>query len=347
MNAIELYNQGRDFFEERQWKKAVGCFNRALRFDPAFADALFKRAEAYRHLGEEGKSILDYTEVINRDPAHFMAHYRRGKVYCTRDKPRYDLAMRDFNKAVRLRPDDSRGYRGRANVNYRTGKYSKVIGDCSRSLRLEPDCAFLHVLRGMSYLLEERSSSDDYNREMDRIAGKFEGAVESISRTVRKNSTSTVVIRPLQVSTDFRIPVDLGSAENQAAKAGRGATCSALEDFGKAILIEPIYSYAYWCRGNVYLENQLLDSAIVDFTQAVETAQGVADPYFSRGIAYYHKGWFGQAISDFDEAIARDIDCAEFYWWRGQAWESKGEGEKAREDFQKAAALGYEEDEES
>ncbi len=347
MKVIELYNQGRDFFEEHEWKKAVGCFNRALRFDPSFTDALFKRGEAYRQLGEEGKSIRDYTEVIDRDSSYFMAYYRRGKVYCTRDKPRYDLAMRDFNKAVRLRPDDFRGYRGRANVNYRTGRYSKVIGDCSRSLRLEPNCAFLHVLRGMSYLLEERSSSDDYNRELDRIADKFDGAVESISRTARKNSTSTVVIRPLQVSTDFRIPVDLGSAENQAAKADRGATCSALEDFSKAILIEPDYSYAYWCRGNIYLENHLFDSAIVEFTQAAETARGVADPYFSRGVAYYHKAWFDQAIGDLDEAIARDADCAEFYWWRGQAWEGKGLREKARQDFEKAKALGYEEDKES
>ena len=347
MKAVELYNQGRDFFEERQWKKAVGCFNRALRVDPAFVDALFKRGEAYRRLGEEGKSIRDYTEVIDRDPGYFMAYYRRGKVYCTRKKPRYDLAMRDFNKAVRLRPDDSRGYRGRANVNYRTARYSKVIGDCSRSLRLEPDCAFLHVLRGMSYLLEERSSSDDYTREMGRIADKFEGSVDSLARTASKNSTSTVLIRPLQLSTDFRIPVDLKSAENQAAKAGRGTACSALEDFSKAILLEPSYSYAYWCRGNVYLENQILDSAIVEFTQAVETSFGVADPYFSRGVAYYRKGWFGQATRDFDEAIAVDPDCAEFYWWRGQRWESRGEGEKAREDFEKAAALGYEEDEQS
>ena len=198
----------------------------------------------------------------------------------------------------------------------------------------------------MSYLLEKRSSADEESPEMERISDKFEGAVDSLVRTSGKNSSSKVLIRPLQVSTEFRIPVDLNSAENQAAKAGRSAACSAIEDFSKAILLEPGYSYAYWCRGNVYLENQIYDSAIVEFTQAVMTARGVADPYFSRGAAYFRKGWFDQAILDFDEAIALDPDCAEFYWWRGQAWESRGEGARARHDLEKARSLGYQEDEE-
>lgn len=347
MTAVDLYNQGRDFFEENQWKKAIGCFNRSLRLDPVFAEAYFKRAEACRHLGEESKSIRDYTEAIRCDPVHFMAHYRRGRAYYNKEEPLYDFARRDFNKAIRLRPDDPRGYRGRANVSYMTGEYSKVIGDCSRSLRLEPNCAFLYVLRGMSCLLEERQSQDDYDKELDRIAGEFEGAIESIGRTARKNSTSTAVIKPLQVSTDFRIPVDLDSAENQATKAGQGAACSALEDFSKAILLEPTYSYAYWCRGNVYADHGLFDTAIVEFSEAIETSSRISEPYFTRGIAYSRKGWFDQAIRDFDEAIVRNVDCAEFYWWRGQAWESKGEGERAREDFERASAMGYEEDESS
>ena len=45
--AADLYNKGRDFFEEKRWKNAIQYFSRAIKLDPVFSDAYFKRGKAY------------------------------------------------------------------------------------------------------------------------------------------------------------------------------------------------------------------------------------------------------------------------------------------------------------
>ena len=310
--AADLYNKGRDFLEEKRWKNAIQYFSRAIKLDPVFSDAYFKR----------------------------------GKAYCEQEEPDYPLAIHDFNKAIHLEPGSARAYGARARAYYMVGKHSLAISDCNRSLRIEPEYYYLYLLRGESYLRVGSGSSDEYQKDMDQAAGNFELDVESILPTGEAGSASGKNIRPLQPCAEFHISIDQDSYKNQAWETGCGAYCAALEDISRAILLEPDYSYAYWCRGNVYLDNSLFDSAIVEYTEAIRTAlEENPEPYFSRAMAYYRKGWFDQAIRDYNQAIARDGNRGEFYWWRGEAWESKGEYEKARGDFENAQRLGYCEEE--
>jgi len=174
------------------------------------------------------------------------------------------------------------------------------------------------------------------------------GEGESVEgESAEGNSSAAQTFRPLQPSPAARVVVDLDSYENQAWKGAQGADYAALEDLSKAVLLEPEYSYAVWCRGNLYLENSLFDTAIVDYTEAIRLASDdIPYPYLKRGQAYEGKGWFDHALRDYNQAIVRDGSQGEFFWLRGELWESKGEYAKARDDFETAQRLGYRADEE-
>lgn len=332
MTPGDLYKRGSHYFKEKSWKNAIRFFSRAIKLDAEFSDAYIKR----------------------------------GKAYCEQDEPMYNLAVLDFNKAVRLKPDDSRIYRARGYTYYMLGKYGKAIGDCNRSLRIDSKQSFLYVVRAMSYLCEERDELGTVE-DLGQLGENFSNEVESLGpfdsgefseepadagqpgegESGEGDSSAARTIRPLQPSPDFQIVVDRGSYVNQAWKDGRGADCAALEDLSKAVLFEPEYSYAFWCRGNLYLENSLFDTAIVEYTEAIRLANDdIPDPYSKRGQAYYGKGWIGHALRDYNQAIARDGNRGEFFWLRGELWESKGDYDKARDDFETAQRLGYCADEE-
>ena len=313
MTAGDLYSKGRDFYEDKRWKKAIDFFSRAIELDPVLSDAYLKR----------------------------------GKAYCEQEEPDYSLAISDFNEAIHLEPGSAKTYGERARAYYHLSRYARAIGDCNRSLRIDPENYYIYLLRGLSCLFAETDPGGEYLKDMDQAPSDFEPGAESIPAAGELDPATGKVIMPLQASAEFHIPIDQDSYRNRAWEAGRGAYCAALEDISKAILLEPDYSYAYWCRGNIYRENSLFDSAIVEYTEAIQIASDeIAEPYFSRAMSYYRKGWPDQAIRDFNQAIARDGNRGEFYWWRGETWESKGEYEKARGDFENAQRLGYcEEDE--
>ncbi|MDE0739957.1 MAG: tetratricopeptide repeat protein [Planctomycetota bacterium] len=337
MTSGDLYKKGSHYFKEKSWKNAIRFFSRAIKLDAEFSDAYIKR----------------------------------GKAYCEQDEPMYNLALLDFNKAVRLKPDDSRIYRARGYAYYMLSKYSKAIGDCNRSLRIDSKQSFLYVVRAMSYLCQDRDRTEAVD-DLDQLSENFENEIESLGsfdaeaidekpadtslpgegesvegESAEGNSSAAQTFRPLQPSPAARVVVDLDSYENQAWKDAQGADYAALEDLSKAVLLEPEYSYAFWCRGNLYLENSLFDTAIVDYTEAIRLANDdIPYPYLKRGQAYEGKGWFDHALRDYNQAIVRDGSQGEFFWLRGELWESKGEYAKARDDFETAQRLGYCADEE-
>jgi len=114
----------------------------------------------------------------------------------------------------------------------------------------------------------------------------------------------------------------------------------AKSDFDKAIKHDPDAPGAYHGRGAVGLRNDLLDQAIADFTRAIELGhQMAADTYALRANAYARKQQWNQCITDYDEALAREPRRAEWRYFRGLAQELMGAEDEALADYQKALQL--------
>ncbi|MBN1200964.1 MAG: tetratricopeptide repeat protein, partial [Anaerolineae bacterium] len=93
----------------------------------------------------------------------------------------------------------------------------------------------------------------------------------------------------------------------------------ALDDFNRAIGIDPDYDPAYHNRGMVYNELENYEQALADYTQALALAPDFAPTYNNRGNTYYNMEKYGRAIADYEKAIELDLNYANPYWGLGNA----------------------------
>ena len=132
--------------------------------------------------------------------------------------------------------------------------------------------------------------------------------------------------------------IDIVAVYNNRGNAygNKGDNDSAIDDYTKAIDIEPNFTNAYYNRGIAYRNKGDNDSAIDDYTKAIDIKPNFANAYYNRGVAYWDKGDYDSAIADHTKAIQLNPNYAEAYNNRGNAYGDKGDYDLAIEDYTKA-----------
>ena len=74
-----------------------------------------------------------------------------------------------------------------------------------------------------------------------------------------------------------------------------------------------IRAVVYNNRGTAYFNKEGYDQAIQNYDKAIELNPNFAEAYNNRGNAYEDKGEYDQAIQDYNKAIELDPENAEFY----------------------------------
>ena len=108
-------------------------------------------------LGEKGDSdlaIADYDSAIRLDPGSTTAFNNRGTLW--RRKKDADRAIADFTEAIRLDPTYAAAYNNRG-VTWRFKDLDRAIADYSEAIRLDPGYLFAYNNRGNAY--RERKTS--------------------------------------------------------------------------------------------------------------------------------------------------------------------------------------------
>jgi tetratricopeptide (TPR) repeat protein len=113
----------------------------------------------------------------------------------------------------------------------------------------------------------------------------------------------------------------------------------AIDDFDRAIELDPGSELGYRVRGAAYFAQNKSDSAIGDYTKAIELKPGSASTYDLRAQAYYRKGDADRAIADLDEAILLAPSNGRAHGMRGRIYREKGELDKAIADFDAAIRM--------
>ncbi len=113
----------------------------------------------------------------------------------------------------------------------------------------------------------------------------------------------------------------------------------AIQEFNKAIEIDPNNPEIYFYRGNTYADKGDSDKAIDDFTKAIQLDPTNANAYYNRGISYSDKRDLDRAIADYSKTIELDPSYAFAYYNRGLAYGNKGEPDKAIADCTRAIEI--------
>jgi tetratricopeptide (TPR) repeat protein len=114
---------------------------------------------------------------------------------------------------------------------------------------------------------------------------------------------------------------------------------SAIQDYNKALEINPNYAEAHHGLGRAYEEKREFDSAIAEYNKVLEINPNSADIYLNRGNVYEKKGDFDAAIAEYNKVLEINPNHTNAYYGLGDVYEKKGDFDRAIQDFSKALEI--------
>ena len=115
----------------------------------------------------------------------------------------------------------------------------------------------------------------------------------------------------------------------------------AIEDFNKSIEIDPTNSYPYYNTGIAKYNLQDYSGALESYNKAIDLDPNYTDAYFNRSLTKAYLGNFIGSLMDSDYTIKLNPNYAQAYVNRGVAKLNTNDKQGACQDARKAQSLGY------
>jgi tetratricopeptide (TPR) repeat protein/predicted aspartyl protease len=255
---------------------------------------------------EGGESALPSDDAA-ASPATAADLARRGAASAARRD--LEEALKDFNRACELAPDEASYHYQRALVEFQLKQPGSASTDLERALTLKPDYAEALVTRA------------EYRRAMkDKDAALAD--LDAVDRLVPKEADVRLTLANLYASLDERERViaqtDLWIAvhdEDPRAGHAYNARCwarallgqdldKAQHDCNAGLKRDPHSAQLFDSRGLVNLRANRLGNAIDDYNAALKINPRIPWSLYGRGIAELRKGMTAQGEADIAAAKA-------------------------------------------
>ncbi|RKY31419.1 MAG: hypothetical protein DRP74_04965 [Candidatus Omnitrophota bacterium] len=122
----------------------------------------------------------------------------------------------------------------------------------------------------------------------------------------------------------------------------KGESEQAIHDFNKAIKVNPEPYLAYYNRGNAHRVQGNYEKAIRDYSRSIDIRPDFALAYYNRATIYYAINNLDRAIADYTQAIKAEPNLGLAYYSRGIAYQKKGDLDQAILDYNKALKISPE-----
>jgi tetratricopeptide (TPR) repeat protein len=219
-------------------------------------------------------------------------------------KAEYELAIRDFDQAIRSKPDFAEAFANRCRAYIHKREDARALPDCEEAIRLDPNPA-----RPLCSRARIRFDSGDYD-----------GAMLDYDQAIRLDPGLAV-----------------GYVGRAALRLRRGQYDQAILDYGQALSLKP-NSDAYYGRGWCYLEKRDYDSALQDFNESIRLKPNFADSYSMRAYVHILRREYYQAINDYGSALRVRPDAQDYYY-RSWTFYQTGDYVSAFQDLVEASWL--------
>jgi tetratricopeptide (TPR) repeat protein len=113
------------------WKNSIVLFSHTVQVTKDNYLAYLNRGWAYFSLGDYQLAIDDYNQAIRLNPDYTEAYYNRGIAYF--NLGHYQLAIDDYNQAIRLNPDYAEAYNNRGGAYFRQGNNKLGCRDAQKA----------------------------------------------------------------------------------------------------------------------------------------------------------------------------------------------------------------------
>jgi tetratricopeptide (TPR) repeat protein len=204
--------------------------------DSALYLKMLKKPSSCPIIDTSKAAIKSYTKAIKTNPMDGKAYFKRGEIKMARKD--YMGAIDDFTSAIEIDPQDTIAYFKRGFAKNAFGDRIGALNDYSQAIELDTLMAAAYFSRGgVKGQLKDTSAFSDF------------------VKAVEINPLLKLSIAVIEPGTDLKMLKDYSGA---------------IDDYNKAIKINPAYGEAYYRRGLAYVQLNNKDYGCPDLKKAEE-----------------------------------------------------------------------------
>jgi protein O-GlcNAc transferase len=159
------YNLGLAFARIGQTEQAIEALQRAIELRPQFADPYLHLGVAYRQSGALDKARGAFEQAVRLNPAS-PAHKELAQLHAAAKN--HAAALRAFDAALRVQPNDAPTWIKRASTLVELGRYDDAVASHQQAIALHPDDPEIHFTFGI----------------MLQHLNEFDGAITAFQRAI-------------------------------------------------------------------------------------------------------------------------------------------------------------------
>ena len=308
-------------------------------YHPESAADFKKRGLHYLGQQRADVAVEDFNAALRLEPKDAATYRNRGDAYKT--KSAWEKAVADYVQVLRLEPQDGHAFRERGACFYMLDQYDQSLDDLGQALRIAPDDHKARLFRALG--LRANGDCEAALKDLDAL---LTDGPESLRATGRYERGQTYFAQSKydKAIEDLEAAVALAPGTTDARNAlgtayfKKGDVDKAVASYDAALKVNPQFVPALLNRGRVYFLKPDYDRAAADYDAALKVGESSA-AYAGRGLAYSRKGDLDKALADLIEALRLDPKDAASYRERASVCLRKGLTAQAVADATEAIRL--------
>ncbi|GFR77474.1 tetratricopeptide repeat protein 6, partial [Elysia marginata] len=339
--ALPFFNRAVCYHENKQYQKALSDYGIVLLLGNMLGlKVLINRGLLYFEQGDFMNALFDFQAAATFSPNDHRIHHTLG--LCFHKLNRLQEAVATFSQCLRLKPFFLDGYIGRGNVFMDYGHKEGLElarRDYQRALRLDPQCLPARI--NLAYTAQ--------------VSGKLMQAWRHFTAVIEvrpnyKPALEGRAIVSLQMSSTFAAYQDISASINCGATAElltnrgvinqfMGDRVMAMQDYQRAIKLDPTYALAYFNAGNVYFHTRHFRQALEYYQKATVHNPKDESAFLNLAITKVLLHDPQGALSAFKVAAKLSPYSAHIYFNRANLYTSLQQFDKAEREYSRALEL--------
>jgi len=274
---------------------------------------LYQQAMEHHQAGNSNKAQQLCQELLQQTPDYAPALFLLALIAST--SRRFPDAVKLFQKAISLEPENPSYYKGLADVYVSQGNNSDAIACYKQALELNRDYFEVHANLGnvlinakqvdeaLGHYKEAVKLRPDIPQLHDnlgnvlRISGQPELALASHKEALRLNPKLFSAL--INMGCDLE---DLGEIE------------AAIDVYKQALSVNPKLVTVHANLGSIFLDMKRMDEALYHYQEAVKLRPDIAQFHDNLGIAFSNSGNPDSALDCHKKALQLDPDIPEVHY---------------------------------